>query len=102
MIEGREPEWLKNHPRRSYVRQRILATPPWPGLRNQLRKMYAIKIPGWSWDHDIPLNHPYVCGLHVPANLKRVPHACNAAKNNKWNPFQREMFKFSPQWEMRL
>ena len=34
-------------------------------------------------DHEIPLCHPDVCGLHVPWNLKIVPAAVNYKKNNK-------------------
>ena len=35
-------------------------------------------------DHVIPLNHPKVCGLHVPDNLKIVTGTKNLAKGNKF------------------
>lgn len=36
-------------------------------------------------DHIIPLQHPQVCGLHVPANLKAIPAQLNHYKNNKFD-----------------
>lgn len=35
-------------------------------------------------DHDVPLKHPAVCGLHVPANLKVLTAAENMAKHNSF------------------
>ena len=44
-------------------------------------------------DHIIPLNHPYVCGLHVHNNLRAVRRALNECKNNDFpHPDQLEIF----------
>lgn len=35
-------------------------------------------------DHEVPLSHPLVCGLHVPANLRVLTAAVNMAKSNSF------------------
>lgn len=38
-----------------------------------------------SVDHEVPLQHPLVCGLHAPANMRVIPLADNLRKsNNHW------------------
>lgn len=37
-------------------------------------------------DHIVPKISPYVCGLHVPANLQVIDWLANARKGNFWWP----------------
>lgn len=95
ILAGDEPAWLARHPRRSYVRALILATPPWLAA-SALRKIVELKRPGEVIDHIVPIQHPACCGLNVPWNLQRIPRAANAFKSNKWHPDQVE-FEFPKQ-----
>jgi hypothetical protein len=69
------------------------ATPKWLGEGDLffLQEAYALakereKIFGFKWevDHIFPLNSKLICGLHVPQNLRVVPHVVNRSKGNKF------------------
>ena len=45
------------------------------------REGYDVEV-----DHVIPLINDYICGLHVPLNLKIVPRLYNAKKSNRTYP----------------
>ena len=96
------PEWLQRDPtelgmtkslRRNilYHRQLALASPAWaskPGIN----AWYALaKKLGKEVDHIVPINHPYVCGLHCEANLQLLTPSQNLIKgNHTWpdSPFE--------------
>jgi hypothetical protein len=72
-------------------RKHRLATPPWLTRRQktEMRSMYQIaitmsKTTGEKYvvDHIWPLRSDFVCGLHVPWNLRVITQAQNAAKSN--------------------
>ena len=66
------------------TKKRGTKIPPWvciadfvPACRAALRKGAEYEL-----DHVIPLSHPLVCGLHVPANLRVVKRTTNRKKSN--------------------
>lgn len=94
LLRGVEPEWLKVHPRRIYVRAVALSVPDWVDwkavqtfhvLKRQLTASTGVEH---VVDHIVPLNHPYVCGLTVPWNLRVITQRQNATKGNDFNPDQ--------------
>lgn len=78
-------EW--NGTRRAMLRQ---ALPKWV-CRAEIRAIYKrahelTRLTGIAHhvDHKVPLSHPLVCGLHVPANLQVLTAAENMAKTNRF------------------
>lgn len=70
------------------------ATPPWltDEHRAIIRAIYAeaarlTKATGIPHhvDYIVPLNHPDVCGLHIPANLQVLTAPENCSKNNAFD-----------------
>lgn len=94
-------EWSKNNRalrRASYTKHKtakLRAMPVWADemvIKGIYRRAVALeKATGVRMhvDHIVPLQHPLVCGLHVPWNLQVIPGAINESKRNKW-PFSIE------------
>jgi 5-methylcytosine-specific restriction endonuclease McrA len=68
------------------------ATPPWitQKQKSEIRQLYQIAITmskttgeRYVVDHIIPLRSDYVCGLHVPWNLRVITQEENLKKSNK-------------------
>lgn len=84
-------EWLQNNreqarsqvnARRARVKQ---ATPPWLDISTLLPIYKEAQILGLEVDHIIPINHPSICGLHVPWNLQLLTHEDNLSKGNRYD-----------------
>lgn len=60
---------------------KLKATPHWTDQK-LLHEIYLNCPEGYEVDHIIPLNHPQVCGLHIPANLQYLPATENRRKSN--------------------
>jgi hypothetical protein len=69
----------------------INATPPWVNYAEIAAFYEDAKtletIFGWPFhvDHTVPLNHPLVSGLHVPANLQILNASDNLSKSNTFH-----------------
>lgn len=59
------------------------ATPSWADMDELKYIAQLAQERGLEIDHIVPLNHPEVCGLHVPDNIRCIPHELNAWKSNK-------------------
>lgn len=68
----------------SYRFYKKQATPKWTS-EEAIFEFYKNCPQGKEVDHIIPLNHPDICGLHVPCNLQYLSRFENAAKSNKWD-----------------
>lgn len=70
--------------------QKKVAQPPWVReldlmpLYEEARRLTVETGVAHSVDHEVPLKHPLVCGLHVPWNLRVMPLIDNIRKGNKW------------------
>jgi hypothetical protein len=94
-VVARVRKYQKAHPERcERVRTRRHLSDRQPSWANKfiIAECYDLarrrtKLLGEKWvvDHIVPLTHPLVCGLHVEANLRVVPHRVNAAKGNSFS-----------------
>lgn len=53
--------------------------------REAIRQFYLNTPEGYEVDHEIPINHKLVCGLHCIANLQYLTVEANRQKSNKWS-----------------
>lgn len=86
--------WARRNPAKvnawsaAYRAQKLNATPPWVSL-SDIAPFYAeaaqrsAEGAPHEVDHIVPLNHPEVCGLHVPWNLQVIPETDNRRKSNR-------------------
>ncbi len=72
----------KNARRRA---RKLDATPGWltAAQHEQIKTLYMTCPEGYEVDHIVPLNHPRVCGLHVPWNLQHLTAEANRKKGNR-------------------
>lgn len=98
LIAGSTPAWVANSKRGKYIAAVLLSAPPWVD-RKALMRLHTeaqtrTRVTGvlHTLDHIVPLNHPRVCGLTVPWNLRVVTAAVNMSKGNTWCPEQSELW----------
>jgi len=72
--------------------QTVRATPVWSDLRTvkefyvEAKRLTRATGELHVVDHIVPKISPFVCGLHVPANLRVIHWRENTAKANLWWP----------------
>lgn len=76
------PAYYKAKKRRRWVEK--LGQPISKRFKEEIIYWYENRTSGEQVDHQIPLNHPLVCGLHVPWNFQYLTEEANQLKSNKW------------------
>lgn len=81
-----KPVCYPGNKERKRLRKRFIrdSKPAWVSWA-EIAAVYKACPPDHHVDHIIPLNHPDVCGLHVPWNLQYLPVKTNIEKSNKWD-----------------
>ncbi len=54
-------------------------------FKKEIIALYKNRPEGYDLDHIIPINHPDVCGLHVPWNLTYLDKSSNQIKSNQFD-----------------
>ena len=67
---------------------KVNATPKWLTPIDELiiKHIYETCPKDYHVDHIVPLNSKFVCGLHVPWNLRQVHKTINHKKSNRYWP----------------
>lgn len=86
-VNGSNPEAYArfNEATKRYEVAVARATPAWSD-REQCIAVYAAAGKGEHVDHIVPIQSDWVCGLHVPANLRVLDGAENCSKKNRYWP----------------
>lgn len=98
ILNGETPMWIQLNPRREYWIALILSCPDWADrdairlLQRTAQRKSQLSGQQYVVDHVIPLTHKLVCGLTVPANLRVIHAAENAARSNRWWEYTDDMF----------
>lgn len=106
LVAGDAPGWLQRHPRRAYLVQLIMATPPWYNraevarLTHKARELSVRTGRPHVLDHVIPITHKRVCGLNVQGNLQILEAGPNARKSNHWCEWHGELFSEPEQFSL--
>lgn len=81
---GHQPGTKAAHKRLKRLRKGKHRMPISESFINEINDFYDNKG-DFQVDHIVPLNHPDVCGLHVPWNLQYLDPQTNLDKSNLWD-----------------
>lgn len=89
---------IKNKAHAAHLRQtrrlRQDSTRLTPEQAQAIEDFYDACSPGFQVDHIVPINHPDVCGLHMPWNLQYLPSVLNSQKGNSFDgTYENESWK---------
>jgi hypothetical protein len=86
--QNKAPHFAKAAKRRA---SKLQATPTWSEADKIIALYtgaeYLSRLTGVQWDvdHEVPLKHKLVSGLHVYSNLQLLPHVDNLKKSNNFS-----------------
>ena len=84
-IKKNRHKYVKNKRADTAKRRALKLNATFSGFDKEIREIYENCPEGYHVDHMMPLNHPRMCGLHVPWNLQYLTAEDNIAKSNKLN-----------------
>ncbi len=79
IIDAKIIKMVEHGSQRAQAKQ---ATPKWANFE-KMETIYSRRVAGEQIDHIVPLNHPFVCGLHWEGNLEPLNSKANKEKGNK-------------------
>ena len=90
IVKARVTAFNRDHPEKANARnalrrsRKLNATPIWVDRAALLEIYTEATDRNLTVDHIVPLQHPLVCGLHVPWNLQLLTSSENSRKGNRF------------------
>jgi hypothetical protein len=98
VLAGEIPGWIERHSRKARLLKVILSVPDWVdrkalrALDKEASRRSRVGVRTYQVDHIVPVDHPLVCGLTVPWNLRIITAHENNKRSNRWWEFTPDLF----------